>query len=155
MNRLQVLIVVNNQTLSKRMVLCATGNPRFQEGKILSRTLWEGFGISLFCFSKCRRCQKWSDVQSNSQHQLRRCSQHEQRRAGEPPSPGGRLILLSTYSPSSHLLSSSPTHLSTWPPFSHLITYSTTHQLTNSPLHLLTFPPTHLLATYSPLHLST
>ena len=50
MNRLQVLIVVNNQTLSKRMVLCATGNPRFQEGKILSRTLWEGFGISLFCF---------------------------------------------------------------------------------------------------------
>lgn len=28
----EVLIVVNNQTLSKRMVLCATGNPRFQEG---------------------------------------------------------------------------------------------------------------------------
>ena len=80
----------------------------------------EHFGRGLesvcFVFSKCRRCQKWSDVQSNSQHQLRRCSQHEQRRAGEPPSPGGRLILLSTYSPSSHLLSSSPSHLATYSP---------------------------------------
>jgi len=28
----EVLIVVNNQTLSKRMILCPTGNPRFQEG---------------------------------------------------------------------------------------------------------------------------
>ena len=28
-----MLIVVNNQTLSKRMVLCATGSLRFQEGK--------------------------------------------------------------------------------------------------------------------------
>ena len=67
----------------------------------------EHFGRGLesvcFVFSKCRRCQKWSDVQSNSQHQLRGCSQHEQRRAGEPPSPGGRLTLLSTYSPF-HLL---------------------------------------------------
>ena len=80
----------------------------------------EHFGRGLesvcFVFSKCRRCQKWSDVQSNSQHQLRRCSQHEQRRAGEPPSPGGRLTLLSTYSPSSHLLSSSPSHLATYSP---------------------------------------